>query len=134
MPEVIPYVHFFPQLPYLEAIKKMLTSDALFFYVEKTESDSHSARGVLTTKLFEYLASKKPIIAEINPDSLAAHYINNAGLDVIVTAEFKEMMGGLLKLQAGQVKLKINDQYIQSLSRRIKTRELEQLFNRLNIT
>lgn len=130
VPEAVPYVRFPPQLPYIEAIRSTLAADALFF-VETSDFSSHSARGVLTTKLFEYLAARKPIVAEISPSSLASQYIEQSGLGVVVSQELTEMLRGLTALREGTFKPKINEEFIKSLSRRIKAQELEHLLDHL---
>lgn len=128
-PEAIPYVRFHPQLSYGRAIHAMLSSDALFF-VETSDNSSHSARGVLTTKLFEYLAARKPVIAEISPSSLAARYIEQSGLGVVITTDVTEMQRELSKFRSMGKPLLANDKFIDSLSRKVKARELEQLLMR----
>jgi glycosyltransferase involved in cell wall biosynthesis len=129
-PEVVPYVRFLPQLPYLAAIQSMLTADALFF-IETSDLSSHSARGVLTTKLFEYLAARKPIVAEISTTALAASYIEQAGLGVVVSEDVTVMREGLEALLSGAFRPEINDEFIDSLSRRVKALALEKLLSEL---
>ncbi|MBA3594802.1 MAG: glycosyltransferase [Polaromonas sp.] len=130
VPEAVPFVRFCPQLPYMDAIHSILTADALFF-IETSDFSSHSARGVLTTKLFEYLAARKPIVAEITPKALAARYIARSGLGVVVSEDVSEMREGLAALRAGAFHAKVNDEFIDSLSRRVKANELEHLLARL---
>lgn len=134
LPELVPlaepFVRFCPQLPYMGAIQGMLTADALFF-IETSDFSSHSARGVLTTKLFEYLAARKPVVAEITARSLAAQYIKQAGLGVVVSEKTEEILRGLECVRAGEFKPAINDLFINSLSRQVKAQELEQLFQKL---
>ncbi|MDP3699449.1 MAG: glycosyltransferase [Hylemonella sp.] len=129
-PQAEPFVRFCPQLPYMGAIQGMLTADALFF-IETSDFSSHSARGVLTTKLFEYLAARKPVVAEITARSLAAQYIRQSGLGVVVSEDTAEILRGLERLRAGEFKPEIDDEFINSLSRQVKAQELEQLFHRL---
>lgn len=126
VPEAVPYVRFFPQLSYVEAIRRTLSADALFF-VETSDFSSHSARGVLTTKLFEYMAARKPVVAEISPKSLAAQYIGRSGLGVVVTQDIEEMVHGLARLREGGFHGTPNVQFIESLSRRVKAQQLEKL-------
>lgn len=126
VPEAVPYVRFFPQLSYVEAIRRTLSADALFF-VETSDFSSHSARGVLTTKLFEYMAARKPVVAEISPKSLAAQYIGRSGLGVVVTQDIEEMTHGLAQLREGGFHGTPDAQFIESLSRRVKAQQLEKL-------
>lgn len=130
VPQAEPFVRFCPQLPYMAAIQSVLTADALFF-IETSDFSSHSARGVLTTKLFEYLAARKPVVAEISARSLAAQYIRQSGLGVVVSEDAAEILRGLERLRAGEFKPEIDDVFINSLSRQVKAQELEQLFQRL---
>jgi glycosyltransferase involved in cell wall biosynthesis len=130
VPQAQPFVRFCPQLPYIAAIQSVLTADALFF-IETSDFSSHSARGVLTTKLFEYLAARKPVVAEISDRSLAAQYIKKSGLGVVVSEDAADILCGLKSLRAGDFKPVIDDVFINSLSRQVKAQELEQLFQRL---
>jgi len=129
-PESESYVIFYPQQPYQVAIKKMITADALFFK-ETSDLSSHSARGVLTTKIFEYLASKRPIIAEISCDTLIATYIQKAGLNLAIATEYEQLMEGLEKLKAGKFNMNINHDFIQSLSRKVKTQQLRSVMKNI---
>ena len=123
----VPFVRFCPQLPYGAAIQSMLTADAHLF-IETSNFSSYSARGVLTTKLFEYFAARKPIVAEISPRALASQYIARSGLGVVISEDADEILRGLQNLRAGQFEPVIDDAFIQSLSRLVKAKELEQLF------
>lgn len=125
-PEAKPYVTFYSQQPYQVAIKKMITADALFFK-EISDFSSHSARGVLTTKIFEYLASKKPIIAEISSNTLVAKYIQKAGLNLAIATEYEQLMEGLEKLKTGKLNMNINHDFVRSLSREAKTQQLQHI-------
>ncbi len=49
---------FIPYAPHNEAIKHMLSSDLLLLIIPKTEQN----KGILTGKLFEYIASRRPIL------------------------------------------------------------------------
>jgi glycosyltransferase involved in cell wall biosynthesis len=130
VPQAEPFVRFCPQLPYMAAIQSILTADALFF-IETSDFSSHSSRGVLTTKLFEYLAARKPVVAEISARSLAAQYIKRSGLGVVVSEDAVEILRGLERLRAGEFKPEIDDVFINALSRKVKAQELEQLFHGL---
>ena len=127
IPEVTPFIKLCQQLPYRESIQAMLTADALFF-TETSDFSSHSARGVLTTKLFEYAAARKPIIAQISEATLAAQYIKQAGTGLVISEDANEIELALGNLREGKIVLKINYSFINSLSRKFKTVELETLF------
>lgn len=127
IPEVTPFIKLCQQLPYRESIQAMLTADALFF-IETSDFSSHSARGVLTTKLFEYVAARKPIIAQISEATLAAQYIKQAGTGLVISEDANEIELALEILREGKIALKINEEFINRLSRKFKTVELETLF------
>jgi glycosyltransferase involved in cell wall biosynthesis len=127
IPEVTPFIKICKQLPYRESIRAMLTADALFF-IETSDFSSHSARGVLTTKLFEYVAARKPIIAEISQATLASQYIKQAGTGLVISEDANEIEKTLENLRKDQVALRMNESFINSLSREFKTAELDALF------
>lgn len=126
VPQAVPYVRFCPQLPYTSAIQSMLAADANFF-IETSDFSSHSSRGVLTTKLFEYLAARRPLVAEITERALAAKYIERSGLGVVISEDVDQIFHGLERLKAGEFRPQTDDAFIKSLSRQVKSLELEQL-------
>ncbi|MDP3745377.1 MAG: glycosyltransferase [Methylotenera sp.] len=126
VPDAIPYVRYFKQLSYFESIKKMLSSDALFF-IETSDFSSNSARGVLTTKLFEYLAAKKPVIAEINQKALAASYIKKSGLGAVISENEVDIYNGLQMLREKLFTFNPNVKFIESLSREVKAESLQDI-------
>ncbi len=130
IPEVSPFIILCQQLAYSAAIDVMLNADALFF-IETSDSSSHSSRGVLTTKLFEYLAARKPIIAEISEQTLAASYIKRAKADLVISEDIEEIESALLRLREGRLNLDRDEAFIQGLSRRLKAAELEKLFQKI---
>jgi glycosyltransferase involved in cell wall biosynthesis len=67
-----------PAVPYEKALQLMVSSDYLLFS-ETSDKESLSKQGILTTKLFEYIGSGRPIIADISPDTLAGEMILMAG-------------------------------------------------------
>jgi glycosyltransferase involved in cell wall biosynthesis len=79
-------VQFFKSLPHKEAINLMRSSDALLF-TETSEAKHASQRGVLTTKLFEYLASCRPLIAIIDNKTIAGELISQSGLAITLSID-----------------------------------------------
>jgi glycosyltransferase involved in cell wall biosynthesis len=132
-PDAAPYVKILTQLSYVDAVDTMIKADILFF-IETSDLSSHSSRGVLTTKLFEYFAARKPIIAEISKRSLAAKYIENSGLGLIISQNASEISNALKTLINNQVKIIPDEIFIDSLSRELKTKELELFCEKLIIT
>lgn len=62
------YVEF---LSHKEALKEMVSSDLLILIINRYEGN----QGMLTTKLFEYLASRSPILVFAPPDNIAARIV-----------------------------------------------------------
>lgn len=72
------------RVPYLsraETLAEQRSSDALLLLLPDT---GRAGRGILTTKLFEYLAAGRPILAVVQPDSEAAALVREAGAGVVV--------------------------------------------------
>jgi glycosyltransferase involved in cell wall biosynthesis len=88
-PALVDMFHFNEPVPYRRAIELMLTADYLLF-AETSVRSSLSAQGVLTTKLFEYLACKRPVLAEISADTEAGRLIRHAGPTHFVSADVTE--------------------------------------------
>jgi len=83
-PSLLGMFTFHPAVPYREALGLMVTSDYLLFS-ETSFRGSLSAQGILTTKLFEYLACGRPLIADIDPETLAGRLIRKAGQQHVST-------------------------------------------------
>jgi glycosyltransferase involved in cell wall biosynthesis len=87
-PSIRNYFRFLGPVPYAQALQRVVTADHLLFCensVPPKKGQEASAAGILTTKLFEYLASGRPIIADIAPDALAATYLLEASDGHFVT-------------------------------------------------
>lgn len=69
---------FFPSVPYLDSLTKITEADYLLFS-ETSSQKTLSAQGILTTKLFEYIGSGRPILADISPDTLAGGLLSRCG-------------------------------------------------------
>lgn len=75
--DLLPMFAFFPAVSYWDALRLTVTADYLLF-AETSYRKTLSAQGILTTKLFEYLASGRPVIADIAPDTLAGKMLLRA--------------------------------------------------------
>jgi glycosyltransferase involved in cell wall biosynthesis len=106
---------FFKSIPYKEALKLMRTSDALLF-TETSEVKHASQRGVLTTKLFEYMASCRPLIAIIDSDTVAGEIISQSGLAITLSID-ELTIGNDLSLFPSPHSIHANTEFIQKFSR-----------------
>lgn len=69
-------------LPHRESIHHMVGSDVLVLLLNKVETNTNAQ--VSTGKLFEYLASRRPILALIPEDTDAAKLINELGAGKVI--------------------------------------------------
>ncbi len=112
-PKLLSQVKFFDPVPHRIALSLMSNSDALLF-TETSEKQHASQRGVLTTKLFEYMACKRPIIGVIAPETLAGNLIFRSGLSAVLSDRANVLQQWLDELAPT---IKPNDQFIQQFSR-----------------
>ena len=108
-------------VPHLEAIKFMQQADLLFLPIPKVENNL----GILTGKIFEYLASKTPILA-MGPE--------NGDASKILSKLHREPMIGYNDRQ--KLEKTLNDHYdkwYNNTDTKIKS-NLHNTFNRKNLT
>lgn len=74
---------FIPPVPYLKSLQKMIEADYLLFS-ETSSQQTLSAQGILTTKLFEYIGSGRPILGDISTETLAGGLLKRCGAQNIV--------------------------------------------------
>jgi len=75
-------VQIIPQLSHKDALTAMLASDALLLLI-----NSDSPKGTLTSKIFEYLRLKKPVLALIPANGEAAELLKESGQNYICPME-----------------------------------------------
>jgi hypothetical protein len=88
-------IQTYDTVPYHESIGLMVSSDYLLF-AEVSDLSDLSAKGVLTTKLSEYLSAGRPIIADIAPESLAGSTIKMVSANHLVSTNVNEIKQFLL--------------------------------------
>lgn len=76
--------HFFQAVPYLTSLQRIVESDYLLF-CETSSKATISAQGILTTKLFEYIGSGRPVLADISSDTLAGSLLLRCGRQHVVS-------------------------------------------------
>ena len=105
------------QIEHKEAIKSLMDCDALLLFIA-----SHKGNGVLTGKLFEYLRSRKEILAMVPPEGEAAEILKQNKHELICKMEDIEMIAkNFLKL-------------IKILNKKSKERKINYEFSRENQT
>ena len=87
-------------------------------------------KGVLSGKVFEYLAAERPILAVVPPDGAAAELIRDAGAGVVVAPDDVDGMAGALRdlhdrWRAGSLDgPPLSDEWRQKVSRRSRSEDL----------
>jgi glycosyltransferase involved in cell wall biosynthesis len=94
-------------------------------------------KGVLSGKVFEYLAAERPILAVVPPDGAAASLIREAGAGVVVAPDDVEGMGAALhelhaKWKAGTLDAApLTDEWRRRVARRSRSEDLARLLEEL---
>ena len=86
--ELIDYV------PRRESLRLQRESDALLLLIPEADG---RGRGVLSGKVFEYLAAERPILAVVPPDGAAAALIRDTGAGVVAPPEDEEAIAATLR-------------------------------------
>jgi glycosyltransferase involved in cell wall biosynthesis len=94
-------------------------------------------RGVLSGKVFEYLAAERPILAAVPPDGAAAELLRESGAGIIVAPEDEDAIGAALaefesRHRAGSLDgTALTPELKERLSRRARAEELAELLRSL---
>lgn len=72
--EIAGAFHFYAQVRYLESLQKIVEADYLLFS-ETSSAATLSAKGILTTKLFEYIGAGRPVLGDISASTLAGQLL-----------------------------------------------------------
>jgi hypothetical protein len=83
-PNILKIFFFYDFVLYRESLKLMIESDYLLFS-ETSDLSNLSTQGILTTKLFEYLGSGRPVLADISPETLAGSLIKKTSTFSLVS-------------------------------------------------
>ena len=127
-------VRFVKYVPHKKGLEFMVNSQALLLLIT---IEGSKGEGILTGKLFEYLASRKPIIAVAPKNGLAASIIKSANAGTIVPPKdvqglkmaifdfYKQWKNGRLDSTTGSL------EYIMQYDRRVLTQRLAQIFEKI---
>src|SRR4051794_14494119 len=126
--EVIDYV------PRRESLRLQRDSDALLLLIPDAGG---RGRGVLSGKVFEYLAAERPILAIVPPDGAAAQLIRDADVGVVAAPEEEDgIRAALLQLheqwQTGELEANpLSEEWRTRVSRASRIEELAELLQGL---
>jgi glycosyltransferase involved in cell wall biosynthesis len=126
--ELIPYA------PRQRALELQRDSDALLLLIPEAGG---RGRGVLSGKVFEYLAAERPILAAVPPDGAAARLIEETGAGVVAAPDdvgaLKAALAGLVGRfrNGGLPAVELPADTRHRLSRRARAEELAELLRSL---
>ena len=126
--ELIPYV------PRRQSLELQRDSEALLLLIPEADGRGH---GVLSGKVFEYLAAERPILAAVPPDGAAAELIRETNQGVVASpddpAAIRAALEGLhARWQAGELDGTLLDAATRRrLSREARVEELAELLRTL---
>lgn len=119
-PELESMIRFNAPVGYDAALEKIVSADCLLFCegaVVPKSGDEASAAGVIPTKVFEYLASGRPIIADLDPDSLAADFISKGAAEHVVSRSPDAFRDFLVRLASKPIPTASPNAFVVSLTR-----------------
>jgi glycosyltransferase involved in cell wall biosynthesis len=123
-----------PYLPRREVLAMQKDSEALLLLIPESGG---RGRGVLSAKVFEYLAAERPILAAVPPDGAAADLIRETGAGTVVAPDDVEgLRAALVQLEADYRGGRLNGTPLapelrDRLSRRKRAEELADLIRSL---
>ena len=126
--ELIPYV------PRRRSLALQRDSEALLLLIPEADG---RGRGVLSGKVFEYIAAERPILAAVPPDGAAAKLLRETGAGVVIAPEdvvgLRSALAGLdARWRAGRLDgPPLPPRLRERLSRRARVEELAELLQHL---
>ena len=126
--ELIPYA------PRRKSLELQRDSEVLLLLIPEAGG---RGKGVLSGKVFEYLAAERPILALVPPDGAAAELIRNANAGVVVAPDDVEGITAALRdlharwLGGGLEEAPLAPDWKARVSRRARIQELADLLQRL---
>jgi glycosyltransferase involved in cell wall biosynthesis len=77
-------VELVPHVPRRESLRLQRESDVLLLLIPEADG---RGRGVLSGKVFEYIAAERPILAVVPPDGAAARLVEDTGAGVVAASD-----------------------------------------------
>jgi glycosyltransferase involved in cell wall biosynthesis len=123
-----------PYVPRRRSLELQRDSEALLLLIPEAGG---RGKGVLSGKVFEYLAAERPILASVPPDGAAAELIAQTGAGVVAPpddpAAIADALRGLVeRYEAGALDgTALSEEWRDKLSRRTRVEELAELLGSL---
>jgi glycosyltransferase involved in cell wall biosynthesis len=120
--------------PRTESLRLQRDSEALLLLVPDADG---RGKGVLSGKVFEYLAAGRPILAVVPPDGAAAELVRETGAGTVVAPDDVAGIRAALEalharyLEGGLEDVELTDSIRDRLSRRARVEEMAQLLRKI---
>jgi glycosyltransferase involved in cell wall biosynthesis len=127
-------IELIPYAPHRRSLELQRDSEALLLLIPDAEG---RGRGVLSGKVFEYLAAERPILAVVPPDGAAAQLLRETGAGVVVAPDdidgiARELTAMRDRWRAGTLDgAVLDEEWRRRVSRRTRVEELATLLERL---
>ncbi len=127
-------LELFPYVPRRRSLELQRESEALLLLIPEAGG---RGRGVLSGKVFEYLAAERPILAVVPTDGAAAELLREIGAGIVVAPDDIDGMRAALveldaRFKAGTLDATpLSDEWRERLSRRTRVEELAELVRSL---
>jgi glycosyltransferase involved in cell wall biosynthesis len=127
-------IELIPYAPHRQALELQRDSEALLLLIPEAEG---RGRGILSGKVFEYLAAERPILALVPPDGAAAELLRETGAGVVVAPDDidgieRELTAMRDRWRAGTLDApELTDDWREKLARRTRVQELVALLESL---
>ncbi len=123
------FVEIIPYIPHNQVIEEQAKSDVLLLFVNNTPN----AKGILTGKIFEYMASGRPVLCIGPEDGDSARVLNETNTGITIDFNNKEKMKSVIldmmaKHQENQL-ITNNIKAVEKYSRRNLTKEFVKILN-----
>ena len=121
-------------LPRVESLRLQRDSEALLLLVPDADG---RGKGVLSGKVFEYLAAGRPILAVVPPEGAAAALIRETNAGVVVAPDDVEGIRGALEIlharftDGGLPEIELAEDVRERLSRRARVEEIAALLRKI---
>ena len=127
-------LELYPHVPRRQALELQRDSEALLLLIPEAEG---RGRGVLSGKVFEYLAAERPILAAVPPDGAAAALLREADAGIVCAPDDEEALRAALeeleeRWRGGSLDgTPLRPELRERLSRRARVEELAELLWRV---
>ncbi|MEI8105465.1 MAG: glycosyltransferase family 4 protein [Actinomycetes bacterium] len=127
-------IELIPYAPHRKALELQRDSDALLLLIPEAGG---RGRGVLSGKVFEYLAAERPILAVVPPDGAAADLLRESGAGVVVAPDdidgmVRELTALRDRWRSGDLPATpLTDEWKAKVSRRARIQDLADVLHRV---